>query len=284
MPLSIASIEVLLVDAGETRVAVPLDAVRATRRIASADIARNSRGDTLLHGEHALPHAALARLLDPVFVDANANAERRTVMLVEQGGARAALGVDRLLGMATIVLRPLPELAPDSPLVAGVAMDIEGRPQLVLDPAALIAAASGAGASAPMASATAIPLLVIDDSLTTRMLEQSILESAGYEVHTAVSAEDGLEKAKTRPFALILVDVEMPGMDGFEFIARIRADADLRDVPAMLVTSRASPEDLQRGREAGAQAHIAKSDFAQNAFLEKVRELVQLSAARRSPP
>lgn len=286
VPLSIASIEVLLVDAGANRVALPLDAVRATRRITSVDIARNPQGDTLLHGEHALPHASLAQLLDPASIDADT--PRRTVMVLEQGGVRAALGVDRLLGMATIVLRPLPELAPDSPLVAGVAMDIEGRPQLVLDPTALIAAAAGAGASAPAARAAAIPLLVIDDSLTTRMLEQSILESAGYEVHTAVSAEDGLDKAKDKaksgPFALILVDVEMPGMDGFEFIERIRADADLRDVPAMLVTSRASPQDLQRGREVGAQAHIAKHEFAQNAFLEKVRELVQLSAARRGSP
>jgi len=106
------------------------------------------------------------------------------------------------------------------------------------------------------------------------MLEQSILESAGYEVHAAVSAEDGLEQARRCPYALFLVDVEMPGMDGFTFIERTRADPALRDVPAVLVTSRSSPEDRRRGRDVGASAYVVKSEFAQGEFLDRVRELV----------
>jgi two-component system chemotaxis sensor kinase CheA len=121
------------------------------------------------------------------------------------------------------------------------------------------------------------PVLVVDDSLTTRMLEQSILESAGYLVHAAVSAEDGLERARRHRYALFLVDVEMPGMDGFTFIERTRADPALREVPAILVTSRSSPEDRRRGQEVGAQGYIVKSEFAQAEFLRRVQQLVQVN-------
>ena len=92
-------------------------------------------------------------------------------------------------------------------------------------------------------------ILVIDDSLTTRMLEQSILESAGYEVDVATSGEEALEKAHLERYALFLVDVEMPGMDGFSFIERTREDPSLRDIACILVTSRAAPDDRRRGQQ-----------------------------------
>ena len=88
------------------------------------------------------------------------------------------------------------------------------------------------------APAPRAPILVIDDSLTTRMLEQSILESAGYEVDVAVSAEEALDKARARRYGLFIVDVEMPGMDGFEFVRVTRAEPRLSSTPAILVTSR----------------------------------------------
>jgi two-component system chemotaxis sensor kinase CheA len=116
-------------------------------------------------------------------------------------------------------------------------------------------------------------VLIIDDSLTTRMLEQSILESAGYEVEVASSAEEGLEKARTKEYGLFLVDVEMPGMDGFEFVSRTRADARLSSVPAILVTSRSAPEDRRRGEEVGARAYIVKGEFDQGYLLRMTREL-----------
>jgi two-component system chemotaxis sensor kinase CheA len=105
------------------------------------------------------------------------------------------------------------------------------------------------------------------------MLEQSILESAGYEVELAVSAEEGLAAALRKPYALFLVDVEMPGMDGFSFVETIRGDPGLRDVPAILVTSRNAPEDLKRGRDVGAQDYVVKSEFNQAGLLARIREL-----------
>jgi len=152
-------------------------------------------------------------------------------------------------------------------------LDAEGHPQPLLDPDALLTHAHTV-ASRPQEDSLRHPVLVVDDSLTTRMLEQSILESAGYEVDVVASAEEALEVARERRYALFLVDVEMPGMDGFQYIERIRADAALRDIPAILVTSRASPEDKRRGRDVGAQAYIVKSDFDQAELLQLIEKLV----------
>jgi two-component system chemotaxis sensor kinase CheA len=116
--------------------------------------------------------------------------------------------------------------------------------------------------------------LVIDDSLTTRMLEQSILESAGYGVETATSAEEALVMVRRQRYCLFLVDVEMPGMDGFEFVETTRADPALREVPAILVTSRSAAEDKRRGQSVGASGYIVKNEFEQTELLELIRNLV----------
>ena len=146
-------------------------------------------------------------------------------------------------------------------------IDSEGNPRLVLDPEALASGAWVDRAAGAETQIAALPILVIDDSLTTRMLEQSILESAGYEVELATSAEDALEMARRKRYALFLVDIEMPGMDGFGFIERARADAALREVPCVLVTSRDAPEDRRRGEQLGARAYVVKSEFDQIDFL-----------------
>ncbi len=119
-----------------------------------------------------------------------------------------------------------------------------------------------------------LPILVIDDSLTTRMLEQSILESAGYQVDVATSGEEGLAKARARRYGVMIVDVEMPGMDGFEVVQTSRADPELRDVPAILVTSRDAPADLRRGAEVGAHAYMVKGEFDQGRLLHLIRGLI----------
>ena len=88
-------------------------------------------------------------------------------------------------------------------------------------------------------------------------------------------AKEKLERARSQPYALFLVDVEMPGMDGFTFIERMRSDPTLRDIPAILVTSRAASEDRQRGRDVGAQGYIVKSAFDQAELLAMIRPLME---------
>jgi two-component system chemotaxis sensor kinase CheA len=194
---------------------------------------------------------------------------------VEAPGGRVVVGADRLVGTAEIVVHPLPAFVQLDPTVAGAALDGEGNPRLVLDPAGLVAAARARVEREEQPAAPRSPILVIDDSLTTRMLEQSILESAGYEVDVAVSAEEALDKARARRFGLFLVDVEMPGMDGFEFVRVTRAEPGLSSTPAILVTSRGAPEDRARGLGAGASAYIVKSEFDQGRLLATIEELLQ---------
>jgi two-component system chemotaxis sensor kinase CheA len=207
---------------------------------------------------------------------ANDNAARaRTVVVVDAARTLAAVAVDRLIGVANVVVRPLPALVVAERWVAGASLDAEGVPRLVLDPDAFVETVRGAALPEAPALARDKPcILVTDDSLTTRMLEQSILESAGYEVDLATSAEEALEKAAKRRYGLFLVDVEMPGMDGFSFVERTRADPAQRDVPAILVSSRNAPEDKRRGEEAGASAYVVKSEFDQTRLLAIIERLL----------
>ena len=114
---------------------------------------------------------------------------------------------------------------------------------------------------------------MVDDSLTTRMLERSILESAGYEVELAASGAEGLEKARAQEFALYLTDIDMPGIDGFTFVAETLADPELAHVPTILVSSRDSAEDRQRGADVGARAYVVKGEFNQEELLAHIRRL-----------
>lgn len=268
VPLQLAALRAIRVCAGTVSAWVPLDAVERVLQRPELN------GTHLTVDDELLPHLSLADALRP----GDAAAPPRSALVLRAGGQRAALGVDTLDGVTSVVLRPPPALLPPSPLIAGLALDAAQQPVPVLAPDGLIAAARQARPRVAAPAPRTGTILVIDDSLTTRMLEQSILEAAGYRVHMAASAEDGLEAALRERYALILVDVEMPGMNGFEFVARIRGDAALRDIPAVLVTSRNAPEDLARGKAVGADGYIVKGEFAQNEFLAQVARLVARSA------
>jgi two-component system chemotaxis sensor kinase CheA len=274
VPISVASLAALLVDAGGATHAIPLDAVRCTLRVRGHEIARSEHAESVVHEGKVIPFAPLARTLYRGAGQAAYRPVWATVLLAA-GGRAAALGVDRVLGTSSVVVRALPSLVRADALVAGATLDAEGNPFLVLEPAALVLAAERQrGVAAPSEQRARLPILVVDDSLTTRMLEQSILESAGYEVELAVSAEQALEKAAVKRYALFVVDVEMPGMSGFEFVAKTRADPVLQATPAVLVTSRNAPEDIQRGARVGARAYIVKGEFDQGHLLEVIRGLI----------
>jgi two-component system chemotaxis sensor kinase CheA len=272
VPVSVSSVESLVVEGGGVSATLPLQAVHHTLRLEAGHIHRTSLGEAIVHDGRAIPLVSLARLLG------RGAAARRagslTAIVVTAPGGLAAVSVDRLLGTSNIVFRSLPELAPATAVIAGASLDAVGRPLLMLDPDGVVASALGASEPQAEAEAAKRPLLVIDDSLTTRMLEQSILESAGYEVDLATSGEEGLERARRVDYALILVDVEMPGIDGFTFIEQIRRDPKLHDTPAILITSRNTPDDKRRGQEVGAQGYVVKSDFDQAELLDHIKRLV----------
>lgn len=271
VPVSVAALSALHLDAGGATAALPLDAVRSTTFVSPDAIVRLPEGTGIEHEGVVIPFVPLARILRRPLP-----AARRfwSTVVVQAGSRLVAVGADRLAGTSDVVVRPLPAFVEVEPAVAGAALDAEGNPRLVLDPAGLLAAvAGGAAAPEPRPERGRAPILVVDDSLTTRMLEQSILESAGYEVDLAVSAEEALAKARARRFGLFVVDVEMPGMDGFEFVRVTRGDPRTA-APAILVTSRGAPEDRQRGLDAGASAYVVKSEFDQGRLLAKIEELL----------
>jgi two-component system chemotaxis sensor kinase CheA len=273
IPPSLASMEALIVADGEggNATAIPLDCVRSTLRVSAGDVSCAAPGASVLYEQKAIAFISLSTALAGARWSVGRN---WTIVVVAGPEGMAAVGVDRLLGTARIVVRPLPQRMTASPIVAGASLDADGNPQLVLDPDGLIAAAQRGDAGEVDVTPPRRLVLVVDDSLTTRMLEQSILESAGYEVDVALSGEEALGLVHAKRYALILVDVEMPGMDGFTFIERLRSEPASRDIPAILVTSRSAPEDRRRGQEVGAQGYIVKSEFDQAELLTIIGPLM----------
>jgi two-component system chemotaxis sensor kinase CheA len=272
VPVSLTSFGALAMVGRAGSALVPLDSLVKTLRVPAHDVARSPDGDTISE-EGSVPFVELDRLLTGR--SAGKAPAAWSVAIVRGAGGRAALGAIRLGETRQVVTRQLPELAVADAIVGGAALDVEGNPSLVLDPDAVVRRVTGLRGARPEAIGAGLPILVIDDSLTTRMLEQSILESAGYEVDLATSAEEGLEKALGRRYGLFLVDVEMPGMDGFDFVQRVRGDPELGKTPAILVTSRGSAEDRERGRVVGAADYVVKSEFDQAMLLDRIRELTQ---------
>ncbi|MEO4028639.1 response regulator [Chromobacterium vaccinii] len=271
VPLSLAAMEVLLLEADGRAMALPLDAVRGTLRVPREQVVHSADGGAIVYEGQLLP-------LLPLAIGAAGRAAHQwspramTAVVIRSRGELLAVAASRLSGVDSVVLRALPPLMTADPMVLGLYLDIEGEPRMVLDPEELGGALTRRSDSE--AAAPRPPILIVDDSLTTRMLESSILESAGYQVELAASAEEGLELARQNRYGLFLVDVEMPGMDGFGFITEVRADPQLCDIPALLVTSLDTAEHKRRGSDAGANGYIVKNEFDQTAFLAQIGELV----------
>ncbi len=117
-------------------------------------------------------------------------------------------------------------------------------------------------------------VLVIEDSITSRMLLKNILETAGYQVATAIDGVDGFTKLKKGNFNAVVSDIDMPRMNGFDLTAKIRSDKTLSEMPIVLVTALSKREDRERGIEVGANAYIVKSSFDQSNLLEVLGRLV----------
>jgi two-component system chemotaxis sensor kinase CheA len=116
----------------------------------------------------------------------------------------------------------------------------------------------------------------VDDSVTTRTLEKSILETHGFNVIVAVDGVDALDRLRmvATPVDLIVADVEMPRMDGFQLLAALKDDKQLAGIPVIMMTSRASQDDVRRGMELGADAYLVKQTFDQRELLSVIGQLL----------
>jgi two-component system chemotaxis sensor kinase CheA len=117
-------------------------------------------------------------------------------------------------------------------------------------------------------------ILVVDDSITSRVLLKNILETAGYQTQTAIDGVDALTLLKQGDFDLVVSDVEMPRLNGFDLTTKIRGDAKLADLPLILVTSLTDPRERERGIEVGANAYIVKGSLDQSNLLSVIQRLI----------
>ena len=117
-------------------------------------------------------------------------------------------------------------------------------------------------------------VIVVEDSITSRTLLKNVLENNGYKVKTSVDGIEGWNAIKSERFDLIISDIEMPRMDGFELTSKVRSDEETAEIPVILVTSLDSKEDTERGIEVGASAYIVKSNFQQNNLIEVIKKLI----------
>ena len=278
-PPTLATIRALLAAVGPQIVAVPTTHVERLFRVRPEDIRHAEGRDVIATPEAPVPVIALARLLPPL-VERPASGPL-TVILLRAGARRLAVAVDELVAEQEVVLRPVGRGRQALPHVSGAAILGTGRVALVLDPATIVGAGLGLGAGSGPAVAEAQPagrarrrVLVVDDSITTRTLEQSILEAAGYDVRTAVDGADGWKVLQEHGCDLVVADIEMPRMDGFGLCEAIRGSQRFKALPVVLVTALETPEHRARGLEAGADAYIGKSSFDQQNLLDTITQLL----------
>lgn len=279
-PLALTSVRALLVAVGSQVLALPTTYVERLLRVRPDEIRRVDGREMLSTPEAPIPLVSLARLLGPPLVEQPA-AGSVPVLRLSVGGRRLAVSVDDLLAEQELLVRPLRRVRNPPAYLSGAAVLPTGRVALVLNSVALVEAglnaAPGAGGTeveAQRAPTTRRRILVVDDSITTRTLEQSILEAAGYDVLTAVDGADGLRMLHEQECDLVVSDVEMPRMDGFALCEAIRGSRRLRETPVVLVTALETPEHRARGLEVGADAYLAKSSFDQEHLLQTIRQLV----------
>lgn len=200
-------------------------------------------------------------------------------LVLSMGDAHIALRVGSILWEQEVVVKSLPEPLARIRAISGAAMLSTGELVPVLHVPDLFDITRGASQSqaqeGPAEQAPRVySLLVADDSITSRVLLHDILVSAGYRVTTAVDGVDALTKLREDSFDLLVSDVEMPRMNGFELTRSLRDDEHLHELPVILVTGLETQEDKERGFDAGANAYLVKSGFDQSNLLETIGRLL----------
>ncbi len=280
VPTTVATFRGLLVCAGGQPYLLPLEAVDRVVRCAPEALCTLEGRLSIRWDDQLVPVADLAWLLDLPTNGARDGLADRPCVLVRAGEERAALIVDEVAGDREVLVKDLRPPLVRLQFVASAGLLGTGRLVLVLRPPALVRACYQVGrlterppAQAPAAARPPV-ILVVDDSITTRVMEKNLLEAAGYQVRVAVDGAEAWTLLKTEPCDLVVSDVDMPRLDGFELTARIRADPALAELPVVLVTALESREDKERGIAVGANAYVIKSSFDQSNLLEIIRRLL----------
>ncbi|MFP5220362.1 MAG: response regulator, partial [Actinomycetes bacterium] len=288
LPVTLGVLRCLLTRVGDERYAVPVTGV-----VESVSLRDDSTGGAQVHvmagRTVVVRHGVSVPLVDmgaALGLERRAGDPPRAALVVRHGTTQVAWAVDRLEGESELVVKDLGAFLGRVPLVAGATIDGAGNVVCLLDLRELGERALGAaplGAVAPVtpspaarstAPARKARVLVVEDSVGVRELERVILEGAGYQVETAVDGLDGASRLRDEPADLVVSDVEMPGMDGFELTRTIRRTKGWENVPVVIMTSRGEDHARQAGLEAGCSAYLLKNEFDQDELVQTVRRLV----------
>jgi len=285
LPLMLANFRGVIVRAGGQLFVIPAANVERVMSVARKDMRTVENRETILLDGQAVAMVRLSDVLTlPRSREVGPQADAMEVAVLGQGGVRIAFGIEEILGEQEVLVKTLGPQLVRVRNIAGASVLGTGQVVPVLNVSDLLKSAvrhvvlptlpddqltvvKPGGADKPS-------ILVVEDSITSRSLLTGILESAGYRVSAAVDGIDGYTTLKTGAFDLVVSDVEMPRMDGFDFTAKVRADKKLAQLPVVLVTALESREHRERGIDAGANAYIVKSSFDQSNLLEVIRRLL----------
>jgi chemosensory pili system protein ChpA (sensor histidine kinase/response regulator) len=283
VPLTVVISESLMVRAGRETFAIPLHAVRVVRTARPEAVERTGDTEMVRIGDEALPLVRLDRALGLL---AGAGAGPLPVLVVRAAGQPFALAVDAVLDKEEIVVRPLGGYVERLGPYGGATVTGEGRVVLVLDPARLqLPSGGGAAAAATPAPAEAprlpvpeaLRILLVDDSVSVRRFVGQMLERAGFRVSTANDGAEALARLGDQAVDLVITDLEMPRVNGYELIEELRRRSATRDLPVVVLTTRTGAKHLALARRLGVEHYVPKP-VDERAF---VRLVAGLAAAAR---
>ncbi|WP_428420197.1 Hpt domain-containing protein [Methylibium sp.] len=274
LPLTTAVTQVVMLRSGDATVAVPATLVELVRRANTSELATAYATGTYLYAGHTLPFFWLGALLQRSRRGTEMVGRSLPVVVVRSAQQRVVLHVDEVLGNQEVVVKHLGPQLSHLPGLAGMTLLASGSVSLIYNPVALAtvygdaARQTMAAHDAPDAPGLALPaapevkraplVLVVDDSLTVRRVTQRLLVREGYRVLLAKDGLEALERlAEERP-SVVLSDIEMPRMDGFDLVRNIRADADLAALPVIMITSRIAQKHREYASQLGVNHYLGK--------------------------
>jgi len=280
-PLTLSILNSLLVQTGEDIFAIPLTFVEELVRLPAKGVLTEAGRDVFNLRGAIIPLVKLSELLGLGAKNREQLPEKIPVTILKFRNQRLGLIVQNFLRDQEIVVKNLGDFLKEVPFASGATILRQGEPAIILNIFDIFSAAEHlptAGLREALDRAAEekeeIRILVVDDSITTRIMEKSILEASGYSVDLAVCAEEAEEKLAKGNYNLVVTDVEMPGKSGFDLTHIIRSTEKTKDTPVIIVTGLASDADKRRGIEVGAQAYIVKGTFDQTVLLNTVKSLV----------
>ncbi|MCP4660967.1 MAG: response regulator [bacterium] len=277
VPISLLSISGLLVRARHEVYAIPIDYIDRTLRVDREAVRRvDGAPVVMMDSSEPLRIHWLVTLMGERSPEVP---EQLTVLVVSRGTRHLGLVVDEVIGERELVTKPLPWNLEKVPGLSGATILADGSVALSLDVSAIFDAAVECSEpvlrpAAPAPGRAPARILVADDSLASRTLERNMLAAAGYDVSVCVNGEEAWDRLQRERFDLLVSDIRMPRLDGFELTRRIRASDAIEHLPVVLVTGLDEPEDIARGAEVGADEYIIKGELDQGRLLEAVSRLL----------